>query len=389
MPAHKLPKVLRVQTVVNGEERQSATTDDLIFSIPVLIRTLSEGQTLQSGDVLATGTPAGVGIGKKPPVYLKSGDVVEISVTGLSTLKNEISNANATNPTIARVKSDGKSHIPIANLSKTLGGIGLTTINSKQLYYKSIGDSSGPPIIFIHGLGGSSEVFQPLISPLKLQKSHSLHVFDLEGHGLSPTSASSTTSIESYASDVVGIASLAKISSGVTIIGHSIGCLIALSVAINHPSLVSKLILLGPPPTPIPPIGQKANLERAAMVRKGGIASIIDNVPSLTLSEKSQKENPLAVMAVRLSFLGQDPEGYAKGCMAISGHVKGLDLGQVKAETLIIMGDEDGPSSPAACEKYAEAISGSKLVVLKNVGHWHLFEDNKGVIDAVKPFLSD
>lgn len=56
VPAHKLDKVLRVQTHVNGELRQNATTEDLIFSIPFLIMTLSEGQTLMPGDVLATGT---------------------------------------------------------------------------------------------------------------------------------------------------------------------------------------------------------------------------------------------------------------------------------------------------------------------------------------------
>lgn len=56
MPANKLDKTLRVQTHVNGELRQNATTEDLIFSIPYLIMTLSEGQTLMPGDVLATGT---------------------------------------------------------------------------------------------------------------------------------------------------------------------------------------------------------------------------------------------------------------------------------------------------------------------------------------------
>jgi len=56
VPADKLNKVLRVQTKVNGELRQDATTEDLIFSIPFLIKTMSEGQTLMPGDILATGT---------------------------------------------------------------------------------------------------------------------------------------------------------------------------------------------------------------------------------------------------------------------------------------------------------------------------------------------
>jgi 2-keto-4-pentenoate hydratase/2-oxohepta-3-ene-1,7-dioic acid hydratase in catechol pathway len=59
VPAWKLDKVFRVQTHVNGELRQDATIEELIFSIPTLIKTLSEGQTLMSGDVLATGTVSG------------------------------------------------------------------------------------------------------------------------------------------------------------------------------------------------------------------------------------------------------------------------------------------------------------------------------------------
>lgn len=74
VPAEHLPKKLRVQTFVNGEKRQDATTDDLIFSIPSLIETLSEGTTLRAGDVLATGTPVGVGFGQNPVQFLKPGD---------------------------------------------------------------------------------------------------------------------------------------------------------------------------------------------------------------------------------------------------------------------------------------------------------------------------
>ncbi|KAF7957673.1 hypothetical protein EAE96_003246 [Botrytis aclada] len=184
VPANKLPKSLRVQTHVNGEQRQSSTIESLIFSIPVLIKTLSEGQTLQPGDVIATGTPAGVGIGKKPPIFLKPGDVVEVSITGLGVLRNKIGELGSTNQTVDRVAN--ATHIPISNLEKTCGGIELTTINSKKLYYRHAGEANGPPIIFIHGLGGSSEFYTPLVNALGLEKSHSLHFMDLEGHGSLP-----------------------------------------------------------------------------------------------------------------------------------------------------------------------------------------------------------
>jgi 2-keto-4-pentenoate hydratase/2-oxohepta-3-ene-1,7-dioic acid hydratase in catechol pathway len=79
---------LEVRTWVNGELRQQANTGDLIFDIPVLISTISAGLTLRAGDIIATGTPAGVGIGFRPPKFLQTGDVVEISIGQLGTLKN-------------------------------------------------------------------------------------------------------------------------------------------------------------------------------------------------------------------------------------------------------------------------------------------------------------
>ncbi len=78
----------RVRTFVNGEERQNASTEDLIFDIPTLIETLSAGITLYPGDIIATGTPVGVGIGFKPPRYLQSGDVVRMEIDGIGHIEN-------------------------------------------------------------------------------------------------------------------------------------------------------------------------------------------------------------------------------------------------------------------------------------------------------------
>ncbi len=79
-----------VRCYVNGEERQNASTTDLIFDIPRLIATLSAGITLYPGDIIATGTPVGVGIGFKPPKYLKSGDLVRVEIDGIGTLENPV-----------------------------------------------------------------------------------------------------------------------------------------------------------------------------------------------------------------------------------------------------------------------------------------------------------
>jgi 2-keto-4-pentenoate hydratase/2-oxohepta-3-ene-1,7-dioic acid hydratase in catechol pathway len=75
---------------VNGELRQEASTAELIFNIPTLIETCSRGITLYPGDIIATGTPAGVGMGMTPPTFLRAGDTVRITIDGIGTLENPV-----------------------------------------------------------------------------------------------------------------------------------------------------------------------------------------------------------------------------------------------------------------------------------------------------------
>jgi 2-keto-4-pentenoate hydratase/2-oxohepta-3-ene-1,7-dioic acid hydratase in catechol pathway len=84
------PTRLRLQTRVNGELRQDAPVSDLIFDIPTLIEEISALMTLEPGDLIATGTCAGVGIGFTPPKYLVAGDVVSITIEPIGTLVNPV-----------------------------------------------------------------------------------------------------------------------------------------------------------------------------------------------------------------------------------------------------------------------------------------------------------
>ena len=81
---------LRVWLSVNGQMMQDGTTANLIFNVPFLISYLSQFMTLLPGDIISTGTPAGVGLGFKPPVYLKPGDVVELGIDGLGISKQTV-----------------------------------------------------------------------------------------------------------------------------------------------------------------------------------------------------------------------------------------------------------------------------------------------------------
>jgi 2-keto-4-pentenoate hydratase/2-oxohepta-3-ene-1,7-dioic acid hydratase in catechol pathway len=84
-------EAVEIQCWVNGELRQQAKASDMIFDIPAIIETLSAGMSLLPGDIIATGTPAGVGMGFEPPRYLQPGDEVRMEISGIGTLCNRVS----------------------------------------------------------------------------------------------------------------------------------------------------------------------------------------------------------------------------------------------------------------------------------------------------------
>jgi 2-keto-4-pentenoate hydratase/2-oxohepta-3-ene-1,7-dioic acid hydratase in catechol pathway len=84
------PGKLHLTTRVNGEQRQSADVSDLVFSIPALISYISAFTPLSVGDVLVTGTPAGVGLFRQPPAFLHDGDVIEVEISAIGTLRNVV-----------------------------------------------------------------------------------------------------------------------------------------------------------------------------------------------------------------------------------------------------------------------------------------------------------
>lgn len=84
------PHALAISLALNGETMQSSNTNQLIFRIPFIIAYLSQSMTFEAGDLIATGTPSGVGFARNPPVFLKAGDVVEVTIEGIGTLRNTV-----------------------------------------------------------------------------------------------------------------------------------------------------------------------------------------------------------------------------------------------------------------------------------------------------------
>jgi 2-keto-4-pentenoate hydratase/2-oxohepta-3-ene-1,7-dioic acid hydratase in catechol pathway len=84
------PNALRIWTMLNGQTMQDSNTSDMIFDVPALIEFLSGSTTLLPGTVILTGTPQGVGAARKPPVFLKPGDSVTVSIEGIGELTNPV-----------------------------------------------------------------------------------------------------------------------------------------------------------------------------------------------------------------------------------------------------------------------------------------------------------
>lgn len=380
-----LPKTLVIQTHVNGEKRQEANSDQLIFSIPFLIKTLSAAQTLRPGDVLATGTPAGVGFGFRPMKFLLPGDEISVSVTGLGELKNKIASFDSINRTAERIVGFGSgiSNPRALDVSEPR----LTEIGLKHLFYRHLKSDSDPQrsITFIHGLGSSHDYFSPLIP--NLRKRNDLHLLDLEGCGLSPTKADSVISIESFAEDVFKLLQMKNVGKTV-VIAHSLGALVAMRLATTHPGLVTSLVLMGPPASPLSDVAKQRILERVKLVRRNGIQDIADDVVDSLISTKTKTQKRVVVAALRFSLKAQDPEGYAKACNAFASASE-IDISKISCPVLILTGSEDVASSPELCrDHYGAKIASSRVEVVESVGHCHLLEDEEQVSLHISEFLN-
>ena len=95
VPASQVPdpQQLRIRAVLNGETLQDATTADMIFSVAEIISFISQGITLEPGDLILTGTPPGVGFARKPPIFLRDGDEITVEIDGIGSLANPVRSA--------------------------------------------------------------------------------------------------------------------------------------------------------------------------------------------------------------------------------------------------------------------------------------------------------
>ncbi|MGV8985865.1 MAG: alpha/beta fold hydrolase [Cypionkella sp.] len=226
---------------------------------------------------------------------------------------------------------------------------------------------SGEAVVMIHGLGGTSNTFQPLMAELAQYR---VIRPDMPGSGRSALPLE-PLSIEGHAASVLA----ALVEAGISrahFVGHSMGTLVCQHIAATAVDCVASLTLFGALTEP----GEGARtglVARAAVARKSGMQGIADQIIAATLSTATHAENPAAVAFVRESILRQPGEGYARNCEALS-RAKATDLRQIKAPTLLVAGSDD-PVAPASIgQVLADGIAGAAMIVLDRCGHWITLE---------------
>ncbi|KAI0384447.1 alpha/beta-hydrolase [Hypomontagnella monticulosa] len=253
---------------------------------------------------------------------------------------------------------------------------GYVSRGSVQLFYEREGDSKSRTVLFIHGLGGTTNSFQPLVSSLQ---EFDLVRFDFSGHGRS--SVPTALDIESYVADCEVIITDLGLND-IVVVGHSLGGLIALHLAAKNPGVVKGVVLFGPVRPP-PEAGQKALAARSATVRNEGMAAVADVVVSNAFSAKSLLNRRGEVALAREMLTRQNPEGYALAVDALA-RSSAPAWSQIKSKVVILSGEEDKVSTVAAGADIAKDIgSDTQQVVCKDTGHWHMLESPEECIKAI------
>jgi 3-oxoadipate enol-lactonase len=231
-------------------------------------------------------------------------------------------------------------------------------------------DGAGDALLMIHGLGGTSNVWTPVLPAVARQRTVRP---DLPGSGRSHR-VEGPLSIERFVGAMQRVCATLELDR-VHVAAHSLGTIVALHLAVAAPRLVRSLALFGPllcPPHPargaIRARGEKARAEGEA-----GMQAIADALVQTAVSAETRSRRPVAVAAVRELVMRQCPDGYARSCDALA-EARAAEVAGIECPTLLVTGDEDTVAPAQAVRQIGERIRGARVTVLARCGHWTMLE---------------
>jgi 3-oxoadipate enol-lactonase len=254
----------------------------------------------------------------------------------------------------------------------------LTTVATNML--KAEVEGEGVPVIFVHGLGGTSNSFQTLIGGLNGFRTVRV---DLPGSGRSKA-PHEHLDIAYMARAVIDAARSLGACPGF-LVGHSMGTIVCQHIAVIAPEAVTGMLLFAPILEPGDAARQRIR-ERAVTAKSKGMCTVADAVVAAGLSSHTKSQNPLATAFVRESHMRQDAEGFAKSCEALAS-ATAADLRMIRCPVLMVTGDEDTVAPAAAVHAMAEKMKHAKVKVLDRCGHWTMIEKPNECSKLLAEFL--
>jgi pimeloyl-ACP methyl ester carboxylesterase len=247
-------------------------------------------------------------------------------------------------------------------------------------------EGEGDAVVCVHGLGGSSNSFQPLMPALAR---HRVIRVDMPGSARSHRVEGPLT-IGRFVETLQSVCTRLNVTRAHWI-GHSLGTIVCQHLAVAAPKLVRSIALFGPLMAPPEP-ARVAIRGRAAKARGEGVAGMHEIALGLlgaAISADTRQRAPLAVAFVRESLMRQDPDGYARTCEALAD-AEAAAVDRIEAPVLLVTGDEDGVAPPQSVRAFADKLHGAKnvrVVVLPKCGHWTPIERPEECVRELRDFL--
>jgi 3-oxoadipate enol-lactonase len=251
-------------------------------------------------------------------------------------------------------------------------------VNGKELAVEVEGE--GPTVLMVHGLGGTSNVYQVQAEAL----AERFRVIRVDSAGAGRSGLADDIGIAAHADDLAAVLDALDVDSA-AVVGHSMGTLVVRDLAARYPDRVSALALLGAVRAPAE-AARQAQRDRAATLRAQGTAPVAAAVVAGALSESTRRDKPEVAAFVRELIMRQPVEGYARNCEALAA---AADPGLIAAglPLLLATGADDKVGPPEAGQEIADAHGSATVEVLPGVGHWTTLEAAGPVTDLLLKFL--
>ena len=244
-------------------------------------------------------------------------------------------------------------------------------------------DGDGEPVLLIHGLGGASNVWTPLLPALSR---HRTIRPDLPGSGRS-SRVDGPLSVERFVEAMRRVCQAVGVDR-VHVLGHSLGTIVAFHLAVAEPRLVRSLALFGPLLSP-PDATRTAVRSRGEQARRDGVAGmqvIADGLVGAATSAETKARRPVTVALVRELLMRQCPDGYARTCDALAG-AEPADVTRISCPTLLVTGDED-TIAPAQSVRHIGERMAARVEILARCGHWTPVEKPEECTELLRKFYA-